>query len=481
MAKHPGYLVPAEVAPADMFCLRVYIPKAPEYIYAFSGAYQFFGKWLAWERDEANSAALAAETWRNAINYTFENGWLNCGENDVCANCDLIPLILQQLEELNNMNVNVNCGCGCGCSGSAPAIPAPPPLPPIPYPVPTPTPSPEDENGLTWKCNMAHYLVYAYRYLMINAIQGGQYVPFNSLYHGLFDAFTVAALDFAWSVYTLLLYLLNQQNPEVVTTPIDSSYDELVCAIMSAETDTQAYDNFTAVIGAIFPTTILREAALAMVSQIPFVTAFTPQELANLPPTHNSRTCENCGNPAIPFPPIDNGDLYTFTKPIAITETLEDEWTIVFDVLPDNQGYHYQAAWDGNGNQFDPRIQVTQLADSFPGDHIGYAYKVTSLLTTGGNDPADGKLRIGVDGIDPTEESKHVLQGETYYYVLDAHVAVLEEHIPGATAIVGINALDLALTQEFHHYRRSGVTAPAGTLSTIIEVRYIRFVEGGGA
>jgi len=480
VAKHPGYLLPENVAPTDFYCLRVYIPKEAEYLYAFSGAFQFFGKWLAWERDADNNAKLAAEVWRNAINYTFDNGWLNCGDDTVCANCDLIPLILEQLQELNNMNVNVNCGCGCGCAGGTPSIPAPPSLPPIPYPTPTPTPSPEDEDGLIWKCNLSHYLVYAYRYLMINAIQGGEYIPFNSLYQGLFASLTTAALDFAWAIYTLLLYLLNQQNPEVVTTPIDSAYDELVCAIMSAETDTQAYDNFTAVIASIFPTTILQEAALAMVSQIPFVVAFTPQELTSLPATHNNRTCDNCSTPPIGFPPINNGDLYTFTNPITIEETLEDEWTIVFDLLPGNQGYHYQAAWDGNGNQFDPRLQVTQLADSFPGDHIGYAYKVTSLLTTGGNDPADGKLRIGVNGIDPTEESQHVLQGETYYYVLDAHVSVLEEHIPGATLIAGINALDLNLTQEFHHYRRSGVTAPAGTLSTIIEVRYIRFVEGGG-
>lgn len=38
---------------------------------------------------------------------------------NVCEHCDLIPVILERLEELSDMNINVNCGggCGCGCGG----------------------------------------------------------------------------------------------------------------------------------------------------------------------------------------------------------------------------------------------------------------------------------------------------------------------------------------------------------------------------
>jgi len=121
---HPGYLIPANAQPEELLCLKVYIPKDDYYLYAFSGAYQFFGKWLAWERDTAHRGALAAAAWREAIAYTFENGWLNCGEN-VCEHCDLIPIILERLEELTNMNITMNCGCGCGC-GSTQTQPPPP-------------------------------------------------------------------------------------------------------------------------------------------------------------------------------------------------------------------------------------------------------------------------------------------------------------------------------------------------------------------
>jgi len=117
MQNYPGYIIPENPQPEGFICLKIFIPAADEYLYAFSGAYQFFGKWLAWERDNAHRGTLAAQSWRDAIDYTYQNGWLNCGENDVCNCQDEINEIIARLEEIENMNINVNCG-GCGCGNS---------------------------------------------------------------------------------------------------------------------------------------------------------------------------------------------------------------------------------------------------------------------------------------------------------------------------------------------------------------------------
>jgi len=79
---HPGYLIPDNPQPDGLYCLKVFIPRDETYLYAFSGAFQFFGKWLAWQRDAGHNATLAAAAWRDAIQYTFDNGWL-----DSCDDC----------------------------------------------------------------------------------------------------------------------------------------------------------------------------------------------------------------------------------------------------------------------------------------------------------------------------------------------------------------------------------------------------------
>lgn len=467
----PGYLIPDNPQPDGFYCLKVFIPADDLYLYAFGGAFQFFGKWLAWERDSSHKGALAAAAWQEAISKTFLEGWLNCGEDDVCEHCDLIPIILEQLQELNNMNVNVNCGsgsggCGCGCQ-TAPPIPEPPTTETPPYENPAPLPTPEDTDGLTWKCNMSHYLVYSYRYMMIQMMSPGTFPDWSAMYNGLFSGFTTAALSFSWYVYTLLVYLLNGQSTDDVTVPIDEAYDQLVCAIYSASTDVQASENFSAIITQIFPQSILRQAALAMVSQTPFVAAFEVQPLENLPITHNNRDCSACGTPTtFPPPPETEGFLYTFECPASITQTVASEFTTDYAVDPGGCWIEYAASWPGNGNTWLPEFDI--VSAGIPGrELIGLAVNLASLTTVGGNDPADGRVQIR-----PPSGYTHVsmLQGEIHGWINEDYAADFSGW-PGT--VHELDPLDLGLNAICEFYRRSGVGAAAGTLSLRMLVRFI--------
>lgn len=118
-----GYLFPDPIDPQSLLCLKIYIPNDPRYLEAFSGQFHDLGYWLSWAKDGTNNAALVAQIWKDAIDYTYQNGWVNsCGD---CGNCELCDMTKDELLELINevldMNVNVNCGggSGCGCGGGS--------------------------------------------------------------------------------------------------------------------------------------------------------------------------------------------------------------------------------------------------------------------------------------------------------------------------------------------------------------------------
>lgn len=95
MRKDNSYAYPDPAIVPDSICIRAYIPDHPLYIGAFWQAYTYFGRWLAWQRDSANTAAAVAAMWRTLIEQSraeFEAGGgcgmiLNCADVERC----LIP------------------------------------------------------------------------------------------------------------------------------------------------------------------------------------------------------------------------------------------------------------------------------------------------------------------------------------------------------------------------------------------------------
>lgn len=107
-----GYILPENVAPEGMMCLKVYIPDDPLYLAAFSGAYERLGTWQVWEKDGTNRAAQAAQHWKHVIDFTRQNGWIGaCGMSDEC--CQGI------IDAINNLQLQVSVNCGGGGGGAA--------------------------------------------------------------------------------------------------------------------------------------------------------------------------------------------------------------------------------------------------------------------------------------------------------------------------------------------------------------------------
>ena len=237
-----GYLIPDEPSPQALMCLRVFIPNDPRYLEAFSGQYHDLGTWLLWDRDGTNRGALAAAAWKEAIDYTYENGWLNCGMDEISD-------ILDRLEELENMVVNVNCGCGCGCSGGHGAgdliqeINDPNTNLPI-----TPLPGSEQGDALSnWKCDAANQL-YADWYQLLSEM-------FAAANTGTFTVATIASIAGALAVLTggisFALAILVTLAGNVAATAIDYARDwldhhreDIICVIVSSGTPAAAYTNF---------------------------------------------------------------------------------------------------------------------------------------------------------------------------------------------------------------------------------------------
>jgi len=101
MTKGRGYLVPEPIDPGDTVCVRVYVPNDQLYMAAFLRAYEFFGQWVAWERDVTGKAAAAAAVWRQAIDKTLAE--LDCSGGD-CGIMDIrqssaVPCIIEKKAE----------------------------------------------------------------------------------------------------------------------------------------------------------------------------------------------------------------------------------------------------------------------------------------------------------------------------------------------------------------------------------------------
>lgn len=293
--KKKGYLIPSVVEPDSYVCLKVYLPDNEGYIEAFSGQFHDLGIWMTWEDESTKSASSVASVMKDAIDYTYANGWLNS-----CKDCELDDMtkdeLLELIREAMDMNINVNCGggcgCGCGCGNQGN-------LPPDGYQTPPPITgnvnTPSDSDGRLWKCNMSHYLIYSLRLTMIQAVNWtGSYELWLANWRLIFQ-FPDDPVDsymFGYKTYTAVLALINGvSTSQLVTEVIDPNYNELVCAIYSSYTSQQASDNLMELLRQIFPNYVMQQLATEIASELPYDTVFTPQPLSNLPPSYTNRTC----------------------------------------------------------------------------------------------------------------------------------------------------------------------------------------------
>lgn len=99
MAKrNVGYLLPDGDAYTDeLACMMLFYPDKPEYRQALFGALDFFGTWLAWEKEPEHKGKDAALAWSEAIALTRD-----------CIDMNTCETMLELLTEIRN-NTGIYC------------------------------------------------------------------------------------------------------------------------------------------------------------------------------------------------------------------------------------------------------------------------------------------------------------------------------------------------------------------------------------
>jgi hypothetical protein len=176
-----------------------------------------------------------------------------------------------------------------------------------------------------------------------------------------------------------------------------------------------------------------------------------------------------CGVTGFPEPPEVGGALYLFVNPASITQNVESEYTTSFSAESTWENYEYGASFP-TGATWSPEILAIPEPE-LPGDVlIGYAFRTALLSVAGGNDPAGGAVRYTGSW---AGTFNHV-EGNISAVVSTDYDEDFSDWVTANSAtLVAINPLLITSELELDHYRRSGVSAPAGTVTVITELRFI--------
>lgn len=111
------YLIPepaknplVDEIPIRGFC--VYLPDDVGFISAFVGAYQFFTKWVAYERDSSLAGKRAAHMFQIAYDKTMESFYNEGCGGDMDFDCETMKDCLIEVARAISVNVTVNNSCG---------------------------------------------------------------------------------------------------------------------------------------------------------------------------------------------------------------------------------------------------------------------------------------------------------------------------------------------------------------------------------
>lgn len=237
MALKSGYLAPA-IQPEGMICVKLFIPSDDLYLYALGGAYQYFTKWVAWQRG-GTRAIEAAAAWQAAYDYTMANAWLNCGEDEVTT-INFNPIITVSTGSGENCcNASPPPWDGTPMPGGTPNYPIPPVNPPINPIPPVMPPGTEPTEWELLRCQAANY---AYdeilKWLTAIAEIPGQLVTIGAILIliwtlapvGLLALIGVAILELASVIFSW--YALSEGFDEIADFAVEwwqSKHEEMVC------------------------------------------------------------------------------------------------------------------------------------------------------------------------------------------------------------------------------------------------------------
>lgn len=299
MKRARAYLLPSNIEPENDFCAKVFIPDADEYRRAFLGAYIFFGKWIAWEKDGTDKAARAAARWRDSIEETLML-WGDGCECDEMTEEEKQELIEEIIEAMTiTINNNVNCGCGCdGSTSSSDTYEEEDYFPPD-YEVPTIEPvEPADYVQPTVKCDRANFMMVAFRNMCLNVMQ-------NLTVYQVFSDFWELTTGALWSgyppAYDFFLRIKTWAENKVFTSQFlsayDNNHDAMVCALFSAETAVAGKSAVSAILEEfVYPNVspLLAMAYRDIWENMPISNVYDVAAVVDLPPGFDGREC--CGS-----------------------------------------------------------------------------------------------------------------------------------------------------------------------------------------
>ncbi|MCB8946169.1 MAG: hypothetical protein H6658_20685 [Ardenticatenaceae bacterium] len=476
-----GYLLPDNVSPEDMLCLKVFIPNEPRYLEAFSGQYHDLGTWLAWEKDNTNRAALAAAAWKSAIDYTYENGWLNCGESMEC--CEEILNRLTNIETLIgglDMTVTVNncisCGCGggCGCNNGDYPWGNDPAQDPLPTPPSTDPTYPNEADPAGW-CDRVTEIVSRY-VVVFQTLQewwggiNGTATAIISWIDYYFGSLGVASPIIVAALSAALSFVLTNSLVERLRTVAENAKDALICALIPTESPAESKSAFEAELsqqyaGESLPVRTLMKAVALVIDWNKV------HDLEGIPtsPEYVGSSCDDCdsgggggGSPTPDWPDEPEPSASIEWRVGTIAESEEDQFTVRLDLQAD--GWLYEAYIPTSSSTWSPNILCSPPTLA-PGESIvGFTYLVYDNMTDGGiNDPTNGTVRIA-------GRSDNIPPWRRLFYLTDYD----DELLPTADYDLSeeVNQTEMDEPKSIEHYARIGISGtPPGT--AYVDVRAV--------
>lgn len=342
-----GYLIPENIIPEGMRCFCVFIPDDDMYQYAFFGAYEFFGKWIAWERDAAKRGKDAAAAWQAAIEMTRESMG--------CEPIDYTNVFQNLVDAIGNISINqtVSVDSG-GCCGTT--IPDDSTLP-----VETDTtvidPEGDPPDGFsTWeeyqtaKCRDTDWLI-SQVIDASRAMNGGYLALVSSLTFGLASALFVAAFPPA-VVAVLPALVVTAVVTAILSAVASGQYNKFDEIADQLETDRQ--DRFCDLIAWDSPTS-LRNLLLVSIQTAGLDAGNLPQDIEDLMDIYRliydgdylNHFVSNIGNNA-PVEYVQVADCSCVEPPPAIFtfDTTAQGWYTEYESTPPPASM----GWSNNGN-----------------------------------------------------------------------------------------------------------------------------------
>ena len=405
-----GYLLPENPQPEGLLCLKIYIPDDPTgyYLAAMSGAYSDMSRWTQWEKDGTNRASLAAATWKDAVDFTYENGWLNCGDMDCCDEIlDRLTNLEALLGEFANMNINVNCGCGCGCGCGCKngtelvdedGLPLPNPIPPIP------SDQLPDGNISGWLCDAANEFVDRWidfygNMFNLGIIGQGSLAAILSL--------AIAAGILTGGIGTILILIAAITILPAATAAdwirdwLAENKEGLICAMVSSPTPAAAYSSVLAYLAehksdqhGSFAGAWIERVIQPVLADTDWNLLYNPDSFV-ISSSNAGSDCSACQ--AVGFYP-NNVPGYEWRSAI-VTSTNTNEYTLTHQNFGD--GYKYTALIDDPPTSGWSEQQEAFFPDLQEGEEIvAFAWKVVNASAPGASDPLNAveNWNVVVDG-----------------------------------------------------------------------------------